>query len=113
MNPPPRPELEAPLQDIADTPAAPRGGRSRLRRAGDATVLWLHRLADRFDLVPTEFGRDTEVDDTDAGSIAREWRRQAKLWADYNPEEMFALKAGAAGLGLGLVVLLMLVGAVR
>jgi len=26
---------------------------------------------------------------------------------------MFALKAGAAGLGLGLVVLLMLVGAVR
>jgi len=52
MNPPPRPELEAPSQDIADTPPAPRGARSRLRRAGDATVLWLHRLADRFDPGP-------------------------------------------------------------
>lgn len=113
MNLPSQPDLEAPLQAAAHAPAArPRTPR-RSNRAWERAVLWVHRQADRFDLIPAEFGREAEVDDTDAGSIAREWRRQARLWADYNPEEMFALKAGAVGLGLGLVVLLMLVGAVR
>jgi hypothetical protein len=40
-----------------------------------------------------------------------EWRRQLRLWAAYNPEEVLALKAGAVALGLALVVLLAVVGA--
>ena len=85
----------------------------RLRRAGDKTVLWLHRQADRLDLVPPEFGQDSAVDDTDASSLLHEWLHQAKMWASYNPEQMLALKAGAVALGVALLVLVVLVRSIR
>jgi len=89
------------------------GAVRRLRPSAERLVLWLHRRAERMDLVPPEFGQEAEVDETDAGSLAREWLRQAKLWAGYNPEEMLALKAGAVALGVALLVLIVLVGAIR
>lgn len=85
----------------------------RRRGAGGRTVLWLHRQADRMDLVPPEFGREAEVDPGDGGSLLKEWLRQARLWADYNPEQLLALKAGAVALGIALLVLVILVGAIR
>jgi len=85
----------------------------RLRHAGDKAVLWLHRQADRLDLVPPEFGQDAAVDNTDASSLLREWLRQAKMWASYNPEQMLALKAGAVALGVALLVLVVLVRSIR
>jgi hypothetical protein len=86
---------------------------NRLCQAGGKAVVWLHALADRMDLVPAEFADDPSVDRSDARSLLREWRRQARLWASYNPEEMLALKAGAVALGLALVVLVALVAAIR
>jgi hypothetical protein len=98
-------DLEAP------SAAGPRPG--RLRRMGERLVIWLHREAQRRDLVPAEFGEREPVDETDAAALVREWTRQARLWADYNPEEMLALKAGAIGLGAALLVLVVLIGAIR
>jgi hypothetical protein len=98
-------DLEAP------SAAAPRQG--RLRRTGERLVIWLHAEAQRRDLVPTEFGEREPVDETDAGALVREWMRQARLWADYNPEEMLALKAGAVGLGAALLVLVILISTIR
>jgi len=83
----------------------------RLRRAGEGAVLWLHRRAERLDLIPPEFGREAEVDAGDARAVAREWVRQARLWAGYNPEQMLALKAGGAALAGALLVLVVLIGA--
>jgi hypothetical protein len=107
----------SPDTDLQQRPAASSIAasrlRERLRRAGGDAVLRLHRQAERMDLVPPEFGQETEVDDTDAGSLAREWLRQARLWAGYNPEEMLALKAGAVALGIALLLLIVLVGAIR
>jgi len=103
---PPRPASSARGGGLRAT-----AGRSLGRVAG-RTVLWLHGLADRHDLVPFDFGKEAEVDTADPRALAREWWRQARLWADYNPEEMFALKAGALALGLALIVLIVLVGAV-
>ncbi|MFC3070069.1 hypothetical protein [Phenylobacterium soli] len=85
----------------------------RLRPRAEQAVLWIHRQADRLDLIPSEFGDETPVDREDAGSVAREWLRQAKLWAAYNPEQMLALKAGAAALGGALLVLVLIVAAIR
>ena len=85
----------------------------RLRPTGERVVLWLHRQAERLDMVPTEFGDETPVDRQDAGSLVTEWLRQARLWAGYNPEEMLALKAGAVALGVALLFLVVLVGAIR
>ena len=82
-------------------------------RAGARLVLWLHRQAERADRVPSEFGDETPVDRADARAVAREWLRQARLWAAYNPEQMFALKVGLTALGLALLVLILLVGAIR
>ena len=79
----------------------------------ETAVLWLHRQAERLDLTPPEFGQEREVDPTDGGAVRREWVRQAKLWAGYNPEQMLALKAGAVALGIALLVLVILVGAIR
>jgi len=94
--------------------AKPRRTRQeRLRQAGETAVLWLHRQADRMDLVPPEFGQDAQVDEADGGSLLKEWIRQARLWAAYNPEQMLALKAGAVALGIALLVLVVLVGAIR
>jgi len=76
-------------------------------------ALWLHGQAERFDLVPTEYGQEVQVDPADARSVAAEWLRQGKLWAAYNPEQVLALKVGAAVLGLVLVALAMLAGSIR
>ena len=99
-----------------EAPSATREGlrhEGRLRRAGAGLVIWLHRQAQRRDLIPTEFGERAPVDENDAGSLLREWARQAKLWADYNPEEMLALKAGTVALGAALLVMIVLIGAIR
>jgi hypothetical protein len=109
----PSPELDLERPPSASGPDMRHRAASALRTASDSTVLWLHRQADRFDLVPTEFGREAEVDPGDARSVAREWWRQARLWAAYNPEEMFALKVGAVAFGAALIGLVLLVGAVR
>ena len=85
----------------------------RLRAAAADLVLWLHHQAERFDQVPPEFGEGVSVDPNDAGSVAREWLRQARIWAGYNPEEVLALKAGAVALGGMLLVLIILIGAIR
>jgi hypothetical protein len=119
MDPTPELDLEARSRPIGvpDRGARLRGfvdaAVQRLRPGAERAVLWLHRRVERMDLVPGEFGRDAEVDQTDAGSLAREWLRQAKLWAGYNPEEMLALKAGALALGVALLLLIVLVGAIR
>lgn len=85
---------------------------ARTRVAGARIVLWLHRQAERLDLVPAEFGDETPVDPSDGGALAREWLRQARQWAAYNPEEMLALKAGAALLAAALVALILIVAAI-
>lgn len=92
----------------------PRGKRGNpLRRPVEKIVVWLHAQADRMDLVPTEFGDADPVDRDDAASLVREWLRQARLWAAYNPEQVLALKAGAVALGIALLVLVALVRAIR
>jgi len=96
-----------------EAPAVARQRPGRLRRMGDRLVIWLHREAQRRDLVPAEFGEREPVDEADARALVREWTRQAQLWADYNPEELLALKAGAVGLGAALLVLIILIGAIR
>lgn len=83
-----------------------------LRRAAGGAILWLHRQADRLDLVPGEFGDETPVDPGDPWAVAGEWRRQLRLWAAYNPEEVLALKAGAAALGAALIILAVVIGAI-
>ena len=65
----------------------------------------MHQLADRFDLIPTEFGRDAPVDESDARSVRAEWVRHLKLWAAYNPEEIFALKVGGGLLAAAVIAL--------
>jgi hypothetical protein len=112
-------ELEAPTR-AADRPArdpllrrlADQSVR-QLRPHGEKTVLWLHRQADRMDLVPPDFGEERPVDRDNAESLVKEWIRQARLWAGYNPEQVLALKAGAVALGVALMVLIILVGAIR
>jgi hypothetical protein len=108
----PMPDLN--LQDAAraaetPSPAWPQRLVERLRPHGERAVLWLHRQADRMDLIPEEFGKEAAIDEADGGSLAREWLRQAKLWAGYNPEEMLALKVGGVLLGGALLVLIVLV----
>jgi hypothetical protein len=66
-------------------------------------------LAIRLDRVPDGFGDEVPVDETDPKALRREWLRQLHLWADYSPEEVFALKAGALMLGGVLVALLIAV----
>lgn len=108
MDPTSQLELEAP----AVKPSLKVSLEARLRRAAKQSVLWLHAQADRFDLIPAEFGQEAQVDTASARSVAREWLRQLKLWMAYNPEEMLAIKAGVAALGVALIVLVVIVGAV-
>ena len=75
----------------------------------DAAVLKAHALAVRFDRVPDSFGVDVALDEADPKALRREWLRQLHLWADYSPEQVFALKAGALMLGAVLAVLLIVV----
>lgn len=72
------------------------------RRLADAATLRAHRLACRWDVTPQEFGRDAPVDEDDPQAVRREWLRQLRLWAAYNPEQVFALQVGA-----GLLLLLL------
>jgi hypothetical protein len=81
--------------------------------ARDAAVLFGHRLAARLDLIPPEFGSETPLDETDPKAVLAEWLRYLRLWAGYNPEELFALKVGAAMLLAALVALWMAVGLLR
>jgi hypothetical protein len=83
-----------------------------LDRALDAAVLRAHALAVRLDRVPDGFGDEVPVDETDPKALRREWLRLLRLWADYSPEEVFALKAGALMLGGVLVALLIAVAAI-
>jgi hypothetical protein len=66
-------------------------------------VLQVHRLAERLDLTPLEFGRAEPVDESDASAVFGEWLRLIRLWADYSPEQVFALKAGGALLLIAIV----------
>lgn len=115
----PSPDLDVPARPMTEDrpPPSPDGfgarAATRLRAELERLVLWLHRQAERRDLVPVEFGDETAVDPDDARAVAREWLRQARLWAAYNPEEMLALKAGAAALGAALIALVILVAAIR
>ncbi len=84
----------------ADAPLAPKP--SFL----DAAVLRLHALAVRLDQVPSEFGDVEPVDETDARAVRAEWLRQYRIWADSNPERLFAIKVGGLLLGVPLVILL-------
>lgn len=101
--------------DLKPPPEAPPGHKrdNPIRQAGEMTIVWLHEQADRMDLVPTEFGGEAPVDRGDAGSLLKEWLRQARLWAAYSPEQVLALKAGAVALAVALLVLVALVGAIR
>ena len=81
-----------------------------LRRLCERLVLRAHALAGRQDLVPPEFGRHAAVDEADPHAVLAEWLRCARLWADYNPEEVFAIKVGAALLGAALLALWVAIG---
>lgn len=83
---------------------------SAARRVRDLAVLRLHRLADRFEQLPPDFGAEAEVDETNANAVAAEWIRCLRLWAAYSPEQMFALKVGAALLVATLIGLWIFVG---
>lgn len=94
--------------------SSPRSGMAQiLRSAAGRLIVWLHRQADQLDLVPAEFGDADSVDPNDGGAVVREWLRQARLWAAYNPEGMLALKAGGVALALVLLGLIVLVGAIK
>ena len=73
-------------------PRAPAA--SRPARLRDTFTLKLHSLAVRLDLAPQDFGDAGPTDLTDARAVRREWLRQIRMWAAYNPEDVFALKAG-------------------
>jgi hypothetical protein len=86
---------------------------ARTRRIADEFVLKAHRFADRADRLPSEFGKAGPVDEADPQALRREWLRCLRLWADYNPEEVFALKVGAALLGGAVIILWGLVAFLR
>ena len=90
------------IRNLEAAPAAT--GRPRLR---DRLVLWLHAQAERLDRVPADFA--SAIDTTDAHAVRGEWIRLARLWADHNPEELLAWKAGVAVLGGALLVLVIVV----
>jgi hypothetical protein len=95
--PPPTPALQT---------RAP-GAALRLR---DAAVLRLHRLVDRFEQLPPEFGAEGEIDETNANAVAAEWIRCLRLWAAYSPEQVFALEVGAALLAAAVIGLWICIG---
>jgi hypothetical protein len=85
----------------------------RAQRLGENLVLRAHHAADRLERLPAEFGKAGPVDESDPRAVAREWLRCARLWVDCNPEEVFALKAGAALLAVAIIAFWLLVGMVR
>jgi len=79
-------------------------GRGRLSHVGGSLVLRVHRLADRWDLIPPQFGAAAPVDADDAQAVLAEWVRCLRDWADYNSEQVFALKVGGAMLLAGVLL---------
>jgi hypothetical protein len=100
------------IESSVSEPSAVAAKPNAMRQFREKLVLFLHRQAERMDLLPAEFGDKEPVDANDANSVLREWLRQARLWADYSPEQVLALKVGAAVLGAALVVLIVLIGAI-
>ena len=78
-----------------------------------AAILWAHAAADRLDWLPSEWGRDAEVDMADAGAVAGEWVRRLRHWAADYPEDALAWKIGAAVLAAVLAGLVAVVGVIR
>lgn len=91
----------------ARRPRAPREAPDDVPQPGPvpSALLALHRLARRLRLVPPEFGREAPVDASNPQAVRAEWRRYFRLWADHAPQEIFALKIGAALLAAGIVAL--------
>jgi hypothetical protein len=99
---------------VSTPPAAPaRKARALAERLLDGLVLRAHRLADRFEWQPPEFGRESPVDEADPHAVLAEWIRCLRLWASYSPEQVFALKAGAAMLLTVLVALWVVIGLIH
>jgi hypothetical protein len=85
----------------------------RLAAASDWLVLRGHGLARRFDAIPQEFGAPDGIDEDDPKALRAEWLRQLRLWADYNPEEVFALKVGGGLLLAAVAALWLAIGTIR
>lgn len=94
---PPAAPAATPLAQPAERPARPKP------RLWEGPALGLHRLADRFDRLPPEFGCAGEIDEAEARAVVGEWIRCLRLWADYSPEQVFALKYGAVVLIAALI----------
>ena len=101
-----------PQTDIAaPAPERPEGRlRAVRRRALAELALRAHRLADRLDRLPDEFGKAGAVDETNAAEVVREWRRCLARWAADSPEQVFAVKVGAGLLAMAVISLWILVG---
>jgi hypothetical protein len=96
------PVASTPVAEDAQAPSRPQAG----VRLFHALALRAHRLADRFDWLPPEFGYGhVPVDESDARSVIAEWRRCVHQWAAYSPEQVFALKWGLGLFAVALVAL--------
>lgn len=87
-----------------------------MRSAGGVcrlAILRAHAWAEASDLVPDDYGGGAEIARHDAEVIAREWRRQLRRWAVFNPEEALAWKVGAAALGTVLLALVWVIASWR
>ena len=107
QTPPPAP------RPTSATDSALRGASGWGRRRLDLLMLHAHRLADRFERLPTDFGSQGPVDETDARAVLAEWRRCLRLWIDYNPEEVFFLKVGGGLLAAAILALWVMIGLIR
>jgi hypothetical protein len=76
-------------------------------------MLHAHRLADRFERLPPDFGSQGPVDESNARAVLAEWLRCLRLWIDYNPEEVFFLKVGGGLLAATIVALWIAIGLIR
>ena len=63
----------------------------------------LHRLADRFELIPPEFDPDDQMDANDGRAVLAAWVRWVRRWASDNPGQVFAIQVGGAMLLAGVV----------
>lgn len=90
------------MRSVAPRSGADAPGGDALVRLRDKGALALHHLIERLGLVPPELSVEPSADAT---VVRSEWRRYLRLWHDYKPEELFALKVSAA-LGLTAIVAL-------
>jgi len=91
----------------------PRTPKALLARLVDTAILKAHALAGRYEVIPDDFGHHGSVDETQARAVLAEWVRCARLWAGYNPEQIFALKVGAGLLLLLIVGLWLMVASIN